>query len=511
MDVTASAVVFVMALLPRLAGDPRIPPFDDLYHLKRIANFPHLLDFDPDRGAFCPWPPLYDFLLGSVHSLFGGVTWTAPLFLAACAAGVTWGMRRFGLLAALTAGLALAVSPYLIGVSAAGHIDHHYVEPLLVLLILVATVRRNGIWLGIAIAVALLVQPALFVAAGLAFVVLFLSSDAREGAKAFAIAAAVVIAYRLTRAAGYPDSAWFLGFPHAALLGGAAVACALRERVSRVTAFAGGVAVALSIRPTATAFFTGLHFFGGDPWLSSIVEFQPMFRHASEIGTDLANLTGGALLGLFLWRKQRTVAFFSTAYLLLAISSRRFLVPAIAVFAISGALAVASAHRRTFAIAAMAITLVPPIAFEVYAARTPEPSHEEFRVIGERMRALPPGRVLGPWSFGHAIDVIGRKPVVIDNFGSMPDEGTFTRAMEIMLSTREASLLRYCRHAYVRYLVLPHPAYIPATAATIGIPPELYSRTRLARRTVWSRLYDGERIAGFTRVSDGSIQVWQIE
>jgi hypothetical protein len=504
----AAMAVLAIALALRTAGDHRIPPFDDLYHLKRIAEFPRILDFDPDRGergAFCPWPPLYDFLLGSVQKLSGGVTWCAPLFFAAFAASVTFAMRRLGLLAACTAGLTLAVSPYLVGASEAGHIDHHYVEPLLVLLILAATVCRNGIALGIAIAIALLIQPALFVAAGLAFFALFFSQHSREGAKAFAIAAAAVAIYRFTRASGYPDSAWFLGFPHAALLAGAAVACALRERASRFVALAGGVAIALSFRSAATAFFTGLHFFGGDPWLSSIIEFQPMFRHVSEIGTDIANLTGGALLGLLLWRKQRTVAFFSTAYLLLAISSRRFLVPAIALFAISGALAAAYSKRRALAIAAAAITLLPPIAYDVYAMRSPEPSNEEFRVIGERMRALPRGRVLAPWSFGHSIDVIGNKPVVIDNFGSMPDEAVFTRAIEAMLSTREASLLRYCRERRIRYLILPHPAYIPATARTIGV------RTPLARRTVWSRLYTGERIPGFALVSGGSIEIWQIE
>lgn len=503
----AAVAIFAITLLLRLGGSHQVPPFDDLYHMKRIANFPSISDFDPDRGengAFCPWPPLHDFLLGSVGRVLP-VAWFAPLFFAAFAAGVFLAMRRFGTLASVTAGLAVAVSPYLTGASAAGHVDHHYVEPLLVLLIVVTTARQRGVASGITIALALLIQPALLVAAALAFLALFLWGDAREGAKAFAIAAAAVILYRLTRQTGYPDSAWFLGYPHAALLAGAAVACALRVRFPAATALAGGAAVALSVRSTGPAFFTGLHFFGGDPWLSSIVEFQPMFRRANEIGTDFANLTGGALLGLLLWRKQKSVALFSTAYLLLAISSRRFLIPAIAIFAISGALAVAYARRRVLAWAAAAITLVPPIAYDLYTIRSAEPSYEEFRVMGRRMRDLPPGRVLGPWSFGHAIDVIGRKPVVIDNFGSMPDEAAFTRAIEAMLTTREAVLLRYCRERGIRYLVLPHPAYVPATARSIGL------RTRPARRTVWWRLYNGEPIAGLRRVSGGSIQIWQIE
>ncbi|HEY3056536.1 MAG TPA: hypothetical protein VGK31_11460 [Thermoanaerobaculia bacterium] len=505
-------VVFVISLTIRATGDHRVPPFDDLYHLKRIefsaAHFPRVLELDPDRGergAFCPWPPLYDLALAP----FAKVIWIPPLFFAAFAAAVTAMLRPFGLLAAATGGLTLALSPYLIGASSVGHIDHHYVEPLLLLLIVVTAARRNGLLLALAITLALFIQTAMIVAAALAFLVML--DHPREGAKAFAIPALAIVVYSLTLPSSYPASPWFLGLPHAALLCGAAIACAARSCASRWTALAAGTTVALAFAPTATALLAGLHFFGRDPWLSSIIEFQPMFRDVSQIGTDIANLTGGALLVPLLWRKQRTFTIFSIAYLLLAISSRRFLVPAIALFAIGGALAAAYAHRRALAIAAMTVTLLPPVIYDVYAARIPEPSNDEFRVIGERMRALPRGRVLGPWSFGHAIDVIGQKPVIIDNFGSMPDERVFTQAIEAMLATRESSLLDYCRSRGVRYLVLPHPAYIPATAATIGIDRELYSRTRLARRTVWSRLYRGEKIAGFALVNRAALSIWKIE
>jgi len=513
--VVQAAIVFTIALALRLHPGAQIPPFDDVYHLKRIEN-PRILEKDPDRGeqgAFCPWPPLYD----EAMRLCGGSSSAPPIFFAAFAALLT-------IVCGPIAGLTVAVSPYLIGISSTGHIDHHYVEPLLVLLIVAAAAKRRGVLLGLAIALALLVQTALFVAAGLAFVALFfgnrdsgLGIRTRESripnpeSRAFALAALIVVVFRLTRLPAYPDSAWFLGYPHAALLAAAAIACALRDRVGRVLALVTGGAFALAMPSTSTAFLTGVHFFGGDPWLSTIVEFQPLLHHPSEIGTDVANLTGGALLGLLLWRKERTVAIFSTAYLVLAISSRRFLVPAIALFAVSGALAFAYARRRSVAWIFALLTVLPPIAYDIYTFRSAEPSNEEFRVVGERMRALPRGRVLGPWSFGHAIDVIGQKPVVIDNFGSMPDERVFTQAIEAMLTTHAATLLDYCHTRGVRYLVLPHPAYVPATAVTIGVPPELYSSTRLAGRTVWARLYGGEKIPGFTLVSDGALQIWMIE
>jgi hypothetical protein len=377
---------------------------------------------------------------------------------------------------------------------------------LLLLLIVVTAARRNGILLGLAIAMALLVQTALLVAAGVAFIAIFFSDDTREGATAFAIAAAIIGLYRLTRPPTYPDTAWFLGYPHVALLIAAAIACALVPRVSRPIALAAGAAVALTLPQV----FSGLRFFGGDPWLSSIIEFQPMFNARGFLGTDIANLSGGALLAPLVWRKQRTFALFAIIYLLLALSSRRFLVPAIALFAVGAALFLCG-RRLQPALIAAAITVLPPLIYDIATARVPEPSNDEYRVVGRRLLPLPRGRVLAPWSLGHAIDVIGQKPVVIDNFGSMPDERVFTNAMEAMLSLREGQLLVYCRNRGVRYLVLPHPAYVPATAATIGIDPELYSRTRLARRTVWSRLYLGERIAGFVPVSGGAISIWKIE
>ena len=497
--------VFVVALLLR-RGDGAIPPFDDLYHLKRITfsaeHFPHVLDFDPDRGdhgAFCPWPPLYDFALGGVMKLSGDVTYVPPIFFALFVAGVTAAMLRFGEIAAATAGLTLALSPYLIGASRSGHIDHHYVEPLLLLLIVVTASRRHGILLGVAIAVALMVQTALLVAAGIAFIAMFSSDDTHDGAKAFALAAAIILLYRLTRPPRYPDSAWFLGYPHMALLVAAALACAFVPRVSRPIALAAGATIALAFPQT----LAGLRFFAGDPWLSSIIEFQPMFHARGFIGTDLANLGGGALLAPLLWRRHRTFSLFAIAYLLLALSSRRFLVPAIALFAVGGALFVCGRELKPAILLALTMIL-PPLLYDIATAREPEPSHDEYRVIARRLLPLPRGRVLAPWSLGHAIDVIGQKPVVIDNFGSMPDEHVFVNAIEAMLSTNESELLRYCRQREIRYLVLPHPAYVPATAATIG-------STRLASRTVWSRLYSGERIAGFTPLSGGALSIWKIE
>src|SRR5437764_4408215 len=97
---------FAVALACRLlnapyafdGGKPRIAPFDELYHAKRMAysaaHFPHVLERDPDRGVdglWCPWPPLYDLTAGGAARLFGAtslgdvirvVVWFPPLLFA---------------------------------------------------------------------------------------------------------------------------------------------------------------------------------------------------------------------------------------------------------------------------------------------------------------------------------------------------------------------------------------------------------------------------------------------
>jgi hypothetical protein len=431
-------LVLLLAAAVRYQADSAIPPFDDIYHLLRIES--GIGVFDPGRGlagAFCPWPFLYD----SVLRLWPfDLTHLAPLFFALFCAVVAW---RWGSIAGATA----AVSPYLIGVSRSGALDHHFVEPPLVLLILVCAARRQQLLLALAITLALLIQPALIVAAGFAFLALFLD---RERGTAFFFAAAAIAAYRLLQPDGYPDTAWFLGFPHALALVGAGVACELRRWASAPVALAAGASIALS----SPALLQGLRFFGGDPWLETIVEFQPMFRDPSRIGTDIANLTGGAVLALTHWKRHRTFTIFAVGYLLLALSSRRFLVPAIPLFAIGGAMAVAYATTKWRAIAFAAMTLLPPLIYTLTTHAPPD--HEHFRRVGLSFRDLPPGRVLAPWSYGHAIHVLGRKPVVIDNFGSMPDPVLFheaTQALEIM---SDKTLLRWCRQRGIRYVWRPH-------------------------------------------------------
>jgi asparagine N-glycosylation enzyme membrane subunit Stt3 len=511
-------------------GTPRIAPVDELYHWKRIAysavHFPHVLEFDPDRGvsgAFCPWPPLYDVAAGGAARLLGGenadavlarIIWFPPLLFALFAGGAVFALARTcGSYVAILTGIALATSPFLVTPSWVGSIDHHFLEPVLTFAILGAVCLalrahdqrgriRAGILLGIAITAAMFVQTALLVAAALAFVVLFLASDGFAAALGFGIAAIVVENYRLTRAPGFPDNQWFLGWTHASLFAGAAVACALillRPRW-RVVALLAGAVVVLATPSVPASLLNGAHFFGGDRWLKTIQEFQPLWRaRGDDLLSDLAGLSGGAILVWFLLARavrtrdhvRLTVALFAIVYLGLTITSRRFWIVAIPLLALAGALYVPLIARKRLAVLAMLMIALPPPLQLAGWLMTPmppvQPNQQQWLRATTFLRTLPPGRVLAPWSLGHAIDVEGQHAVIIDNFGTMPDAHAFERAHDALLSHQEATLARFCDTYGVRYLILEQPRFGIASANAI------LGTDRAPESTWWWRMWHGER------------------
>src|ERR1044071_2844284 len=164
-------VAFATALAFRVSNAPKweLSPVDELYHLKRMTHF---VDFDADRNAFCPWPPLYDRAFGALahgHGL-AWIRWFPPIFGALFVAlTVVWMARRFGRAAAIAAGIALATSPFIATQSWVASIDHHWTEPLFVVPVVAAVIDRRPLLLGIALTAAMFVQTALLVAAALAF------------------------------------------------------------------------------------------------------------------------------------------------------------------------------------------------------------------------------------------------------------------------------------------------------------------------------------------------------
>jgi hypothetical protein len=438
-------------------------------------------------------------------------------------------MKTCGQIVAVLTGIALATSPFLVTTSWIGSIDHHFLEPVLTFAILGATclgIRaqngreriRAGILLGIAITAAMFVQTALLIAAALAFGVLFLWSDCVAASCGFAIAAIAVALYRLTRAPGFPDNQWFLGWTHAALFAAAATACAIvivRPRW-RVPALLAGIAILLATPTVPASLITGAHFLGGDRWLKTIQEFQPLWRvRGDDLLSDLVGLSGGAILVWFLLaRALRTrdrirlaVAIFAILYLVLTITSLRFWIVAIPLLALAGALTVPLiAQKRLAILAALMIALPPPLQLAGWLM-TPippmPPNQQQWLSATAFLGTLPPGRVLGPWSLGHAVDVEGQHPVIIDNFGTMPDARTFERAEEALIAPDEATLVRYCDTAGVRYVILEPPVFGVASAnAILG--------TRRAIESTWAwHVWRGQKPATFHLLwSDSQLRIY---
>jgi asparagine N-glycosylation enzyme membrane subunit Stt3 len=471
---------FALALALRLLNFPyaTISPVDELYHWKRMTysatHFPRVLELDPDRGdggAFCPWPPLYDLAAGGAARLLGArdaggvlarVEWFPPVIFACfVAASVAVLARTRGAFTAIVAGSALAASPFLVTTSWIGSIDHHFLEPIFTFAILWATLGSVGApalgraalpraaaptLLGVALTAAMFVQTALIIAAGLSFVVLFVRAR-RDAAIAFAIPAVAIALYRLTRPPGFPNNQWFLGWTHAAIFAGAAVALLFPRRAI-------GLALgALVTAPVLPQLIRGAHFFGGDPWLRTINEFQPVWRARGE---DLLSIAvgigaGAILVWPLLWRRRDraevTVALFAIVYLVLTINSRRFWIIAIPLLALAGAM---MAGKRI--VLALLVAVPPPLQLAGWLMTPPSlpPNERRWVEAARQLRTQPPGRVLAPWSMGHALDVIGGHAVIIDNFGSMPDPALFDAA-NAALAGRD--LEKFCREHKVRYVI----------------------------------------------------------
>lgn len=502
-------------------GAPQITPADELYHWKRMSftarNLPRVLELDRDRGIdglFVPWPPLYDFAGGCIARVASlpRVVWIPPFAGAIAAAlAAAWLCTRFGLLAGIAGGIALAASPFIVTQSSIGNIDHHFLEWPLTFAVMWACVgprpsaasaaEGGGSTLAIAMTAAMFTQTALIISCALAFVV-----TKRRG-NAFLVTAAAIAIYRVTRAPGYPDSAWFLGWPHVALFLAAGVA-------ERSKALAIAIALAAS-----SALLQGATFFGGDRWLKTIVEFQPMWRSGTDsLVSQISGLSIGAVLVWFLLRKNRTIALFAIVYLVLTIMNRRFWSISIPLLAIAGAVYAASITRKHMRIAlAVAVAAIPVVQLALWM-RYPMQPIQRYQVpwlqAADFLRTQPQGRVLAPWQLGHTIDVRGGHPVVIDNFGSMPDAILFERAHDALLSLDETRLARFCDEAGVRYVVIHDPAAGAKTAAAIlGIDmPE-----KLMHSLWWWKAYYGEpQFARFRRIhrtssefSRAAIVVWE--
>jgi hypothetical protein len=309
------------------------------------------------------------------------------------------------------------------------------------------------------------------------------------------MAAAFIFLYRQMQPPGYPDNQWYLGLPHAAALAAAGVVCLAQVHLSdrgvrrgwaSALAVLAGVALLAAIPRAADALIGGSRFLGGDPWLASIVEFQPLLFGPDRLWwADLALLGGGffltvlAALNRAWWKGERALLLaFSLGYALAAVSSSRFLAISAPLCAITGAVAVSDLRRaRGPAIAAVAavVLLLPSLAMSAGRVIRPAPPVSQDMVpilrTAEFLRNPATGRVLGPWSWGHLFNVVGGRGVLLDNFGTAGGQTEFENGTAATLATREEFVSDFCSERGVRFIVLQDPLpYFAAHAAMAGFP-----------------------------------------
>jgi hypothetical protein len=132
--------------------------------------------------------------------------------------------------------------------------------------------------------------------------------------------------------------------------------------------------------------------------------------------------------------------------------------------------------------------------------------------ICQWLRARPPGAVLAPWSFGHWIVWIAKKPVVIGPMLSV-GQSEFADGLRwfFIEDTNEAQ--RFLKSHGVRYvMVTPELSSIEARARVAGVDPARYRDPRIYAKTIGARLTFGETVSGFTEVVRAPrVRVWRVD
>ncbi|MEO0137448.1 MAG: STT3 domain-containing protein [candidate division WOR-3 bacterium] len=305
---------------------------DPFYHARRteilVKHFPHFENFDYyisyPTGAYCIWPPLYDYLIaGFIWLIFKGQPTTAQLEWTCALYPVFYGLvfifltyliarKLFNETIALFATYFTSLMPGLLAWSQLGYNDHHIVEALSLLLlfgILVSNLKtsKRSILLGFAMGFALLSWQGSILFCGLVFLILFLFEDELPAFWSFFLVILAILPFSLNN---YYIGGYFsyrgLSLLHIVLLGYAMMVLLLKYFVRRrevaISIMLGGIIIITFFLlyfkyPSLTA---GLNFiFKKNPWHKTIIEFQPMYEMAEILVPQRIHIYFGR--GYYFW------------------------------------------------------------------------------------------------------------------------------------------------------------------------------------------------------------------
>ncbi len=360
----------------------------------------------------------------------------------------------------------------------------------------------------------------------------------------FALAAAALPFFAALRVKPDPADPWRLGPVYTLLLSAAAAGCAvvslfilrrkssapspgaIRSPLGRNLALGALLlsAAAAAVQPRAAwgALGAGLGFVGArDPWLATIDEFRPMWTSPLALEGSLPALPV-ALVALFFaaraWRKlaaarRATLVLASVpalAFLVLALSQKRFLPPACAFLAaaagaawtLDASPAAAWARRAVFAAAALVMLNVFGLTYLGLTFKgEPDPlvSAGEAAAGVVRDATPPPGDppawgVLAPWDYGHEILRYAGRAVALNNFGTM--QPGFARAMGVFLETDPANAVAELDALRLKYVVAVYPPnVIPGGAQSVHRDPARY----------FAGGYDADRLTPYAPTAEGAL------
>jgi asparagine N-glycosylation enzyme membrane subunit Stt3 len=411
--------------------------------------------------------------------------------------------------AALAAGLLAGLVPQAIYCSRFGQTDHHVVEALLVTALALWTHvglggrRRGWRWeaagallaasgvlfftgapIYVAIAAAPLVVAALAGEPGAPLVGRGAVGLVAGGALAAVASAPLVASHGRAVSFAFPS---YLQPVLVALAGiGVALAWAasragpLRRRVAALLLLTIGAAAAAALVPgAARQVVEGVRgwLLARDPWIAIIEEFQAVWRLAAGF-RRVHYLWGYAGLALPVlapvaawaaWREGpgRAAALLFQALALAALGALqiRFGRPATPVLAAAGAIAVAALAARLPLRRALARVLAPALVLVVFAcdravwaatADAPLDKGDALVAAALDLRDARPDEpspgVLAPWDMGHQVNVLGRRPVVANGFGSYLDAAGYEEVRRAY-SLREPELAAWMRGRRVGHVV----------------------------------------------------------
>jgi dolichyl-diphosphooligosaccharide--protein glycosyltransferase len=540
--IIVSAFALRLSVWPRVFSDGRVylDGPDGYYHLRRAAmtlqHWPLVPQFDPllnyPAGGLISWPPLFDGLLATLSlpwrtdAALERIGAMLPPLLAAVQLALLYLLVRSlrNRFAALTAVVVAAILPAAVRYTLLGNLDHDpfYISCLLLSLlglsmesaVLIAIGLVCGIlgWAGAVVQVAIVALVALAIRREGA------SRALGIGATAAAIVVLPFVATSLWRGATFEGLSWL----HITALCGAGFVGAALSR-QRALAAINAVALLALLPISISPLITGARYAAGDaPILTMVAEARPLWALFDRFDIRPLLIRFGLLPLLavillpWLLKRQRTrellfVAPWVAVTLTLALLHSRFSFDAaIALSAFAGIAfdefrgdELKPAVRRW----ALAIALLPIIpAYIPFASLEPfnfylRPNvlrDYEMDRICQWLRARPPGGVLAPWSFGHWILWIAKKPVVLSPMLSV-GQSEFAEGLRFFFLEDPAAASAFLVRHDVRYLIVsPELDSIAARARVAGLDPSPYGDPRVYVRTIGARLtffgpFDGYR------------------